>query len=297
MPSYVIFALLAYLLLAVHGVVDKFLLSGPIRRPIAYTFFSGSTTIFVLFLAPFGLEMLKFWDMVAAFVVGGAFLFATYYLYSAIQQSSVSRILPIQGGLVPIFTYVLAHFILGEVLTEQQTWAFLLLTLGSVLLSLKHEQGRWHAPAFITATAAAVLFAVSLVLSKYVFEQSNLITGLVWSRIGSFLLAMSFLLFKEGRKAVFSTPREAGVKNGVIFYAIRFLGALAGFFQNYAIYLGSVVIVNALQGFQFAFLLVLTSALSVYNPKILNEKISGPILALKIFAIFLISTGIILIAT
>jgi uncharacterized membrane protein len=161
MDNYLIFALLAYFLLALHGVVDKFLLSGPIRRPIAYTFFSGTTTIFVLVLAPFGAQMLGAFDMFAAVVAGGSFLFATYFLYSSIQESSVSRILPIQGGLVPIFTFFFAHFILGESLTAHQTWAFVLLTSGSVLLALKHDAGKWRAPALTTAIAAAALFALS----------------------------------------------------------------------------------------------------------------------------------------
>jgi drug/metabolite transporter (DMT)-like permease len=296
MPNYVVYALLAYLLLAIHGVVDKFLLSGPIRRPIAYTFYSGSTTIFVLLLAPFGVQMLWGYDMLAAVAAGGAFLFATYFLYSAIQQSSVSRILPIQGGLVPIFTYLFAHYLLGEVLTQNQTLAFLLLTAGAVLVSLKNDSGKWRAPAFLPAIAAALLFALSLVLSKYVFDVSNLVTGLVWSRLGMFVLSLSLLLFKPARAAIFETPKEAGKKNVILFYAVRVLGAIAGLLQNYAIAIGSVIIVNALQGLQFVFLLVMTSFLSIYFPKILKEKVTAPIFVLKMIAIVLITSGIILIS-
>jgi hypothetical protein len=111
-----------------------------------------------------------------------------------------------------------------------------------------------------------------------------------------FFIALSFLLFKRARHGIFSTPHEAGTKNVVLFYSVRLLGAVAGFLQNYAIAIGSVIIVNALQGFQFAFLLILTSALSIYYPRILRENLSGPILALKIIAIFLITGGIILIS-
>jgi len=294
MPSYVIYALLAYLLLALHGVVDKFLLSGPIRRPIAYTFFSGTTTIFVVLLAPFGAQMLYGWDMAAAIAVGASFLFATYFLYSGIQESSVSRILPIQGGLVPLFTLVMAYFLLGESLSAEQAWAFVLLTAGSVLVSLKQEEGKWRMPALKNAVLAAVLFAASLVLSKYVFDQSNLVTGLVWSRLGMFAIAAGFLLYKPWRQAVLSTPHEVGRRDAFLFYFVRLIGALAGLMQNYAISIGSVIIVNALQGFQFAFLLALTSALSIYFPLVLKEKITGPIMALKISAIFLITGGLII---
>jgi drug/metabolite transporter (DMT)-like permease len=295
MPSYILYALLAYLLLAVHGVVDKFLLNKAINRPIAYTFYAGTTTIFVLLLAPFGLQMLSPRNLAIAVIAGGAFLFATYYLYVAIQKSSVSRILPIEGGLVPIFTYFFAYFFLGDVLTQNQTIAFILLTVGSVLIAVKNdENGKWRVPALRDATLAAVLFALSLVLSKYIFDRSNLVTGLVWSRLGMFTIAMSFLLFKPAREAIFVTPKEAGKNNAILFYIVRLVGAIAGFLQNYAIALGSVVLVNALQGFQFTFLLALTSLLSAYYPKILKETITSRILALKMAAIFLITAGLVI---
>jgi hypothetical protein len=147
-------------------------------------------------------------------------------------------------------------------------------------------------PALKNAVFAAVLFAVSLVLSKYVFDQSNLVTGLVWSRLGMFTIAAGFLLYRPWRKAILSTPQEVGHRNAFLFYFVRLIGALAGLMQNYAISIGSVIIVNALQGFQFAFLLALTSALSIYYPRVLKENITGPILALKISAIFLITGGL-----
>jgi drug/metabolite transporter (DMT)-like permease len=294
MPSYVIYALLAYLLLAVHGVVDKFLLNKAIRHPIAYTFYAGTTTIFVILLAPFGLQMLSAKDMLIAVAAGGSFLYATYYLYSAIQRSSVSRVLPIEGGLVPIFTYIFAHYFLGEVLSSSETTAFLLLTTGSILMAIKKETGRWGIPAFGSAVMAAVLFALSLVLSKYIYDASNLVTGLVWSRLGMFILALAFLLFPRARRKILDTPKEAGESNAVLFYVVRFIGAIAGLLQNYAIAIGSVVIVNALQGLQFTFILLLTVTLSHKYPKILKENISPQTLAIKLAAIALITIGLVM---
>jgi hypothetical protein len=117
---------------------------------------------------------------------------------------------------------------------------------------------------------------------------------LVWSRLGMFAIALSFLLFKPARDAIFSTPKEAGKNNAILFYAVRLVGAIAGFLQNYAIAIGSVILVNALQGFQFIFILVLTTALSAYYPKILKENITRRILVLKLMAILLITTGLVL---
>ncbi|MBX4191713.1 MAG: hypothetical protein KW804_02865, partial [Candidatus Doudnabacteria bacterium] len=87
-------------------------------------------------------------------------------------------------------------------------------------------------------------------------------------------------------------PKEAGVKNVALYYSSRATGTVGGFLQNYAVSLGSVSVVNALQGVQFVFLLILTSLLSIYFPKVLKEKISAEILTLKVTAIALISCGL-----
>ena len=67
--------------------------------------------------------------------------------------------------------------------------------------------------------------------------------------------------------------------------------------QNYAIALGSVVLVNALQGVQYAFLMVLGGLITVFYPKIIKEKINNVIILQKIVAITLISFGLYFIAS
>lgn len=70
------------------------------------------------------------------------------------------------------------------------------------------------------------------------------------------------------------------------------LGALAFVLQNYAISFGSVAIINALQGVQYAFLLLFAWLLTLFYPKIIKEDISKKILWKKIGAIVLISLGL-----
>ncbi|HYC79768.1 MAG TPA: EamA family transporter [Candidatus Binatia bacterium] len=292
MPSYVLYALSAYLLLALHGVADKFMLTNTAKHPVVYTFYAGTSSIFVFILAPFGLKMLPFNDFLLALLSGAGFLYATYFLYKAIQLSSVSRILPIEGGLVPLFTYIFAYIFLDERLTLNQSIAFLLLTSGAVIMSLRSEGGEWKFKALRDATIAAVLFAGSLVLIKHVYDVGGLVSGLVWSRLGLFGAAMLYLAVPSYRKLIFNAPKTTNAKNASLFYGTRAVGAAAGLLQNYAISIGSVVIVNALQGFQFIFVLFLTSVLSQYYPRILHERINLQTVMVKISAIVLITTGL-----
>lgn len=296
MPSYIVYAILAYMILAVHGILDKFMLTKTVKHPVAYTFYSGTTTILVFLIAPFGLHWIGLNNFFIALISGASFLFAMYFLYVAIQESSVSRILPIQGGLVPLFTYILATVLIGDRLTLYQTLAFALLTFGAVLIAFKHEKGSWRATALKDAVLAAFLFALSFVLAKHIYDISNLVSGLVWTRVGLFLASLSLLIPRHNRKLIFSTPKTQTKQNALLFYSTRLLGALAGLLQNYAVSIGSVVIVNALQGLQFTFLLAATSILSIYFPKILKEKINKQVLILKFTAIILITCGLFLLS-
>jgi drug/metabolite transporter (DMT)-like permease len=297
MSLYLFIAIIAYSLYAINGIIDKFLLTKAVRSPAVYAFFIGITGPFTLALAPFGLDWgISLKDFLIALFGGSAFVLALYYLYKATRQTSISRILPIEGGLVPVFTLIFAYIILDERLLPTQLTAFILLVTGAVLISFKREKDGWHSKAFFNAVLAAVLFALSFVLTKYIFDHYNFVSGLVYTRLGFFVVAMAFLIPKSVRKAIFNAPKDTTTGNKYLYLGARISGSVAGLMQNYAISLGSVTIVNAMQGTQYALLLIGTLFLSKYYPKILKEKVTGAILAQKIFAIMLISAGLAMLA-
>ncbi len=294
MSFYLSIALVAYSLYAINGIIDKFLLSKEVRSPAVYAFYIGITGIFTFVLAPFGLKIPSFGDLVIAIVGGASFIGALYYLYKATRLTSISRLLPIEGGMVPVFTLGFAYVILGERLNQTQLMAFAFLVIGSVVISLKHDKKGWHPTALGQATIAAALFALSFTLTKYIFDHYNFVSGLVWTRLGFFLVSVCLLIPSKVRHAIFNAPKKTSSGSKYLYYGARASGGIAGLLQNYAISLGSVTIVNAMQGTQYALLLIGTIFLSRYYPKILKEKITAAILTQKIFAIIVISIGLIL---
>lgn len=305
-----ILAISAYLLLAVNGVADKFLLSKSVKHPVAYAFYVGITGPLTLVLSVLGVigqwlhwnflqtefvfQWLTFGQTIVALIGGASFPFALYFSYKAIQQTSISRIMPIQGGLVPIFTLVLAYLILDERLAGLQVLAFLFLVAGAVLISFKKKHGQWHALAFGNAATAAFLFALSLTLQKYVFGHVNFGSGLIWTRMGFFLASVSFLVSGQSRGYIFNTPKEVSTGNKFVYLAARVSGGVSGFLQNYAIKIGSVTLVNAMQGTQYVFLLMLTTIFSLRYPKILKEHLSAQSFSQKIISIILVTIGLVL---
>jgi drug/metabolite transporter (DMT)-like permease len=293
MSFYIIIAIVAYTLFAINGVIDKFLLSKAVRSPAVYAFYIGITGPLTLVFAPFGLKLISLTDLPIALAGGAAFVGALYFLYKATQQTSISRILPIEGGLVPVFTLAFAYLILGERLTDTQFIAFAFLVTGAVTISFKRDSKGWHSQALGNAIVAAVLFALSFVLTKYIFDHYNFVSGLIWTRLGFLGVSLALLVPASLRKAIFQAPKKTTAGNKYLYYGARVTGSLGGFLQNYAISLGSVTIVNAMQGTQYAILLLGTIYLSRHFPKILKEKINRGILAQKVLAIVLISIGLI----
>jgi len=293
--SWITIALSGYLLLAFTGIADKFMVSKVVREPIAYAFFTAITGPFSLLLIPFGAKLLNLHDFLVALLSGVCFIIGIYYSYSAISRSSISRVVPIQGGLIPMFSFLFAYVILGERLNMLQTLGFIFLVAGAVMISIRNEKGSWASSALFYATVSALFFALTSVLTKYTFERSNFISGMIWTRMG-FVLPLPFILaFRKNRIAIFNAPKEAGIKNAALYYSSRATGTIGGFLQNFAVSLGSVSVVNALQGTQFVFLLGLTSFLSIYFPKVLKERINAQTIVLKLSAIALISCGLFMI--
>ncbi len=292
--TWITVALAGYFLLALSGVADKFLVSKVVRAPVAYAFYTAITGPFSLVLMPFGGRLLGWHDMLYALAAGTCFIIGIYFSWTAMGQTSVSRVVPIQGGLVPLFSFVFAYLLLGERLTFLQTSAFLFLVVGAVMISFRHEKTGWSNKAFFNAAASALFFALTSVLTKYTFNHSNFVTGLVWPSVGFLIPVLPILAFKSNRTKIFNAPKEAGAKNVALYYTSRASGTIGGYLQKYAVFLGSVSVVNALQGMQFVFLVIMTTFFSIYYPKVLKERINAETVVLKVTAIIFISCGLFL---
>ena len=296
MSLWVLTSVLAYFLLALSGVFDKFFLSKSVKNPSVYVFFVGISSIVVLVLAPFGFQPLPVYFQAIALLAGSAFAGGLWFLYRAIKATSVSRVLPLEGGLVPVFTLVFAYFFLGTSLSPREWVAFLCLVLGAVVVVVRKDDGKWYPKALFTGLLGAVSFAISFVLSKLVYENTNFINGLIWTRFGLILSSASFLLIRSERKAILGSLKSSPTKHKILFYAAQAIGGLSALLQNYSVAIGNVVFVNALQGTQYVFALILTAFISTYFPSILKERVNLSTVIQKVFAIILVSIGLILLA-
>lgn len=311
-------AITSYFINAGVYVADKFLLSKKIHSSITYAFFVGIWSIFNLALLP-----LDFWvpsgrELALDLLAGALFLMTLVFWYKALHQSEATRVVPIVGALIPVFSYLFSYIFLGEVLGERELLAFVVLIIGGILISIKHtrfyfvhEVGDKIKNVFgdllgsvkaryrptqrliLNSVISAVFFAVYYVLIKYIYLNQPFIGGFVWSRLGSFLAAMFIILIPSWRKLIKKQKKEQGTQKNIVFFiGIRLLAALAFIMLNWSISLGNVALINALQGTQYAFLFLIILFLSSKHPKILKEEMGGGVLIQKVLGVILVVVGL-----
>jgi len=315
---WLIVSIAAYFINAGVYIADKFLLTKKIHSSIAYTFYVGIWSIFNIVLLFFSPWLPNAHQLIIDLLAGFLFLVTLVFWYKALHQSEATRVVPIVGALVPIFSLILSFAFLGETLTSSQLLAFIILITGGALISIKqtkfylfdkvkarlmeiigtvlgevHARYRPTSRLIINSVVSAVFFAAYYVLMKYIYISQPFIGSFVWSRLGSFLGVLLMLFVPDWRRLIIQQQKGTKTpKNLLFFLSIRLLAAAAFIMLNWAISLGNVAMINALQGIQYLFLFVIVLIVSARFPKTLNENLGAGVLMQKIIGVVLISLGL-----
>ncbi|MEK7502881.1 MAG: DMT family transporter [Patescibacteria group bacterium] len=298
MDSWLYVALIAHFLYALVFVFDKYILSKPIKSALSYVFYTSFAGGFIAIIIPFfEFRVLDFANILYSLAAGAAFSWALVLFYRTLQISEASRSVPFMGALIPIATLIFSFPLGLEGLTVQHFLAFLFLVGGGFLIVFGYKNDHfWRWRNIFFAVSAAFLFGFSYALTKLVFEHTNFISGLIWTRWGGFLFAVIILVKKKWREDIFETTLVSNEKTAAWFFSSKILGAAAVVLQNYGIFLGSVVLVNAMQSTQYLFLLLLAGFLSVKLPKTFKESLDKAAIAQKIISIIIIGIGLAILA-
>ncbi|MBT4516876.1 MAG: EamA family transporter [Candidatus Komeilibacteria bacterium] len=306
--SWLLIAIIAYLILAFVNLADKFIIEKVIPGPKTYTFLVGVTGALVIIAAPWfliwpGWALFFFNCLVGSFFAGGLF-----FLYSALKGGEASRIFTLVGGMVPIFTVLISLAVFGEVFSTNQWLALVFLILGTVVISsisVHHniwfnvrkflgilDSSKW--PSIIASIIAALFFALFWIGSKQVYNTQEFVSGFIWVRLGTFLTVLFLLIRKSSREEILAEIKNGNKQknNRFVYLGTQGLAALGSILQNYAVALGSVALVTSLQGLQYALLLVLSAIVTFFFPKIIKEEYNKKRLIKKITAIVLIMFGL-----
>lgn len=312
--SWFLIAIISYFLLAVVNLTDKFVIDNIIKSSKTYTFLVCLLGSLVFLISPWFLKWPGVFLFSANLFTGLLFAVALFFLYEALRRGEAARTIILIGGLIPLFSTFLSFIFFGNQLLIAQYLGLLFLLAGIFLVaflpgrhsfweklwrSLKSEDYKKNS--FILIIAAALFYALFFSATKYVYLQQEFWSAFIWVRLGALFSVMFFLLEKKSRQEILKNlkggdnGKKHKQKNIFLFLFNQALGSISFILQNYAIFLGPVAIITALQGFQYAIMMFLAFFLGLFF-KEYKEKFSWHTLIQKASALLLISFGLYLVS-
>ena len=304
---WIIVALSSYLLLAVANVIDKFLVDNVLKNSKAYAFVACILGLVVFLVSPWFLNWPGIWIFLFNIANGFVFAIALWFLYEALIRGEASRILVLVGGLTPIFSLIFSIIFFNEKFSSNQ-WigltiiligifiiaflpknrSWLSRVLGKMRINLKNYQGGLY-----VAVISAFFYSLYFIGTKVAYVNQDFISAFIWTRLGAAIFVIFFLFSLKNRLAIKKLlNKKEPNKNKYLVVFNQVIGSSGFLLQNYAIFLGSVVLVNALQGTQYAFILIISTVLAILRPKLLKESFSSRIITQKTIAVLLIAIGL-----
>lgn len=296
-------ALLGDAVLAAVGIIDKLILTKSISKPIVFVFYSTIFSLLLFFLLPFGVVFPNVWTDYLLFSLSGfCFAFGLWTMYIGLQKSEVSHLGPLIGAVIPFFILFLSRVFLGEHLGRYGLLAAVVLIIGSLVISIdQNSEGRMGYKSIAWGVLAGFLFAISHVTAKFAYSVYGFYSGFVLTKLslGIFGLLLFFSpsirqLFNKKADKVNADKTEKSKSGFGLVVVNMALGVIGTTLVQYAAALGSVSLVNALAGAQFAMLIVFVALISKFFPKILQEKFTKKEIIQKTTAVIIISIGLIL---
>lgn len=300
LADFIVIAILAGLLFSVSNFLDKAILEDFITSPIAVTFFTSLFgTIFALALPFFGIiEIPSMFVLVFAIFLGIVYIAPLYMYMASLKMEEVSRAVPI-FSLTPIFVVVLGTVFLNEVFTIETYLGIFLAISGSVLVSSK-KLGKefFHLKAnkaFWMILTSTVLFAVYAVLTRWILQFSDFWNIFFWSRLGTIIPILFFLLHSGTREEIFS------IASALRDYKMEFVAVselfnnLAVFAQTVALSLGPAALVETATSVQSLFILLMVVVARRVWKTDLGDDLSREAILVKVIASVMIIIGIYLI--
>ncbi|MFC1608898.1 hypothetical protein ACFL3M_01790 [Patescibacteria group bacterium] len=314
--TWVIVSLCAYFLFSVSSVLDKLLLKKRIPNPSTYAFYIALFGLGAFIVIPFQkifpgvldshFELIGTGQLLLSLVSGIFFVYALFFLFSAVKRSEVSRAASLVLVFIQVFSFlILLLFNPGDFDLIKATGFFLLLVGGLFISfdlpikSLKIFSG------FKSAFLSGMFFAVAYSLFGDIYGNVGFVSGFIWTRVGIFLAGLSLFLFSGFRREIVDSvnvkkDRSESVQSHwftvFVFLLNKLSSSVGSILMNYAFVLGSVAYVQAIGSAQFVFILLLASIASIRRPDIFEEKMYFWDWLQKIVSILIIACGVILIS-
>jgi len=289
----ILLTIFQYLIQACVDLMDKFLITARKIEPVSYTFYTVVTGLILLLVWPWTFFHLSFYFVFWSLLSGAVFSLAMYVFFKALSEGEASRVIPYIFGIVPVFDLLIGYFTGRNLLESHEVAAMFLLIPGALLVSYQNRKS-WAGHLWIK-TISALLFSSYYAIWQYASQQGPVLNSLMWNRIGAALVLIIPLLIPAFRKKVFAHQQVKNKKStSAIFIFKQVLGGTNFVFLSFLFSLGTISVINALQGFRYIFILVISIFLSKKSRHVIEEDVDKHTIRQKVFGTILVVCGVIL---
>lgn len=294
---WIFLAISSHFFWAIGNIGDKYIVGQRVKNPYVYLVWFTITGVATLLILPFidfyipPLDIL-FWLVVA----GVLYFFGGLPYIKAMQMEEPTRI-NVWWNLIPIFSLFIGWVFLDEFFTYSQIAAFILLIIGALVASV-HARGKKivFSKAVWYMLVACLSFALYAVIFRYCTRYVSFTNGFVWTHLIMTASSLSLFIGKKFRLDFNFESKRAGMGLFGLVLVLAMVVHLGAFFNQWALSLGSVALVFAMEGFQVIFVFIMASLITVFLPNIIREEMDKKNLLLKIAALVLMISGILLLA-
>jgi len=299
---WILIAAAAPLLYAIANHTDKYLIERYFKGGEVGSFiiFSSVFSIFVIpFIAFFNPDVLSFglWNSLILLGNGCLIVFSLILYFYALGEDEASVVIPFYQT-IPIFSYVLAFFVLHEKLNYLQIIASLAVICGAFILSFRLEDGvyKFRKKVVIYMLGASFFYAVNGVIFKMVAIDAGFWASTFWEQSGKVILGiLIFTLIKTYRQQFIQVLKMNKLSILSLNLMNESVTLSADLLLAFASLLAPIALVMTMNSFQPFFVLLIGIILAIVAPEYFKESLSKKHLIQKILAITLIIVGSIII--
>ena len=300
--SWVWFAFSGPVLWAISIHLDKYLVERFFKRSdvavmLVFTAFIG--VLLLPFIWYFGPPVLAPDALSIAVIVSSGILYmgAMLFYLEALQSEEASVVTPFFQG-SPLFGYGLAYVVLGETLSGRQMAGGLLILGGTLIVSLRVQQG---ARAFKTRLALLMLacgfaLAVSTLIFKIFAIAVEFWTTTFWLFVGEAMFGCALLSIPAYRVQFSTLLRSHTVPLLSINASNELINLGGGLGNRYALMFAPLSLVQAIGSTTTLFVFAFGVLLGLFLPGLSQEQLSGRELVRKSIAAISVAIGVALIA-
>ncbi len=273
--------------------ISKFFKGGGVGALMVFSSLIG--LLLLPFIALWHPEVLVFSTQNILIAINGfLYILAVLPYFYALQKDEASICVPL-FQLIPVFSFVLAYFVLGETLNNNQLLGGLLIVLGAIGISLdlsERKKVKFKNEVFWLMMLSSLIFALNFLFFKYFAIKSSFWFTSFWEYVGFAVFAFLLMVFvKSYREQFIDVLRHNRVTVLSLNGANEIVNIMAKVAFNFASLLAPITVIWIVNGFQPFFVFAYGVILTLLFPKIVKENISGKSLIQKILAILIMFVG------